>query len=131
MSTLILNPDIHCNAGETFLGKVLVLPPATVPVLPELDADITEMSYPKGDKRSLIWTTFLASPLVSKDMIHVEQKFCGNQDIPNNKDTLGWIIDAFQHQVVVHSQKEILLCDLQGMDKYLPMLMFNCRLRTP
>jgi Alpha-kinase family len=106
--------DICCNVAKTFLGKVLELPPATVSVLPEPDADITEETYPKGDTRCLIWTTFLASPLVSKDTIKVERKFCGNQDIPDNTDTLGRIIDAFQHHVVVDSQKDILLCDLQG-----------------
>jgi hypothetical protein len=68
------------------------------------------------DNRSLIFTEFLAAPLLIHGSEEAnEHKFSGNEDIGNNTDPLGRIVDAYIHHTLVDSFEDILLADVQGM----------------
>lgn len=88
------------NAPGSFVGTVTTLLPC--PATDEVD------------KRSLVYSTFLAAPLLVTDGEYKEQKFSGNLELPQNTSRIGRAIDAYAHHVVADSGGEIMLADLQG-----------------
>ena len=66
------------------------------------------------DERSLVFMDFLAAPLLEINDETEERKFSGNEDIAQNKDPLGQMIDAYVHHALIDSFGDILLVDVQG-----------------
>lgn len=66
------------------------------------------------DDRSLIFSDFLAMPLLDLGGDTEERKFSGNEEIAHNIDPLGQVIDAFVHHALVDSFGDILFVDVQG-----------------
>lgn len=87
------------NVNNAFVGKL------DVPILPSVTDE---------DNRSLLFTTFLATPLLPSGPSFKEQKFSGNTEVGRNSGTIGQAVDAFAHHVVVDSQKTCVFADLQG-----------------
>ena len=73
-----------------------------------------DLDAPSVDTRALIYTTFLATPLVDKADGYTERKFSGSLQVGQNKDVIGRAIDAFAHHVLDDSQGTCILVDLQG-----------------
>jgi hypothetical protein len=65
-------------------------------------------------KRSMIFETFLASPLLPSGGLYKERKFSGSKIAGHNVDGLGQAVDAYAHHVLADSGGEMLLTDLQG-----------------
>jgi len=74
---------------------------------------------PDEDNRSLIFTTFLAAPILPSGPSYKEIKFSGNTEVGQNSGTIGHALDTFAHHVVVDSQKSVLFVDLQGSSRIL------------
>jgi len=83
-----------------FIGKVTELRPAP--------------SESQEDTRSLRYGVFMAAPLLESGPGYVETKFSGNDDISENTDVIGRVMDAFTHHVLADSRGTILPVDLQG-----------------
>jgi hypothetical protein len=66
------------------------------------------------DNRSLIFSDFLAMPLLDLNSNTKERKFSGNEEIAHNIDPLGRVIDAYVHHALVDSLGDILFADVQG-----------------
>lgn len=66
------------------------------------------------DNQSLLFSTFLATPLLPSGPSFKEEKFSGNSDVGENPGKVGEAIDAFAHHVVVDSFQTVLFADLQG-----------------
>lgn len=47
-----------------------------------------------------------------------ERKFSGNEEIAQNIDPLGRVIDAYVHHTLVDSLGDILLVDVQGKSSH-------------
>ncbi|TFK78178.1 hypothetical protein K466DRAFT_507683 [Polyporus arcularius HHB13444] len=80
--------------------------------IPPPPMDLNEAS---PDPRALLYTTFLATPLIDKSEGYEERKFSGSLQVGQNKDVIGRAIDAFAHHVLDDSQNTCILVDLQGM----------------
>ena len=94
---------IRWNSHGAFLGSVNV-------------ADIGECpSEGKEDTRSLIFSDFLATPLLSTGGLYKERKFSGSDQAGDSIDDIGRAIDAFAHHVLVDTKGAFLLTDLQGL----------------
>lgn len=65
-------------------------------------------------KQSMIFETFLASPLLPSGGFYKERKFSGSKIAGHNVDELGQTVDAYAHHVLVDSGGEMLLADIQG-----------------
>lgn len=91
---------MNWNFKGAFIGSVLEL--AAAPDKGEVD------------ERSLVFTDFLAAPLLEINNDSKEQKFSGNEDIAHNKDPLGRMVDAYVHHTLIDSFGDILLVDVQG-----------------
>jgi hypothetical protein len=89
------------NVDGTFVGKLdtNVLPPPD-----ELD----------DDDQSLVFTAFLAVPLLPSGPSYKEQKFSGNTEVGQNSSSIGQAVDVYAHHGLVDSQQTVLLGDLQG-----------------
>ena len=103
----MLNSDligIEFHASGAFVGtltKDVELPPST-------DGEI--------DNRSLIYSTFLAAPLLPFGKPgYVEDKWSGTNQTGNNDSAISCVLAAFAHHSVVDSNKTCLLVDLQGL----------------
>src|SRR5258708_7529449 len=92
------------NIVGAFIGKLIDL-------LPPAPTDGTD------DNRSLIYDVFLATPLLPSGALYCEVKFSGNEQPGNNEDTIGRVVDAYSHHVLVDSTFEILISDIQGMSR--------------
>ncbi|KAG1853656.1 hypothetical protein F4604DRAFT_1507375, partial [Suillus subluteus] len=57
---------------------------------------------------------FLATPLLPSGALYREVKFSGNEQPGNNEDLIGRVVDAYSHHVLVDSEFEILISDIQG-----------------
>ncbi|KAF9456117.1 kinase-like domain-containing protein [Collybia nuda] len=89
------------NLLGSFIGKV-----------PCIDA-VSQIGM--EDTRSLIYNTFLASPLLDINSNTKERKFLENNNTSPNTDPLGHIIDAYIHHALLDSDMSILLVDVQGI----------------
>ncbi|KAF8498936.1 hypothetical protein JB92DRAFT_3099348 [Gautieria morchelliformis] len=103
-------PDIKWNADDAFLG-CLVEPLAEVPAHEQ-------------SKQSLLYSTFLATPLLPFPVGPggMEQKISGNGEVGENTDHIGIWVDAYMHHTLVDSEGEYLFVDIQGFkysDKHL------------
>jgi hypothetical protein len=83
------------------------------------------------DNRSLIFATFLATPLLSTGGLYTERKFSGCDEAGDNADDIGRAVDAFAHHVLVDSMGSIVLTDLQGFifHKHLSIMKLNMFVR--
>jgi hypothetical protein len=90
------------NAAGAFIGKL-------VDSLPSAPTDGTD------DNRSLIYDVFLETPLLPSGALYREVKFSGNEQPGNNEDLIGRVVDAYSHHVLIDSEFEILISDIQGM----------------
>ncbi|KAF8580063.1 hypothetical protein K439DRAFT_1357969, partial [Ramaria rubella] len=90
------------NADNMFVGTIQ----GDVPPPPP--------SYGTPDTQSLFYNMILGALLI--DLQGSEyHKFSGNEQVGTNKDKLGMVVDTFSHSIVIHSNKEYLLVDLQGI----------------
>ncbi|KAF8575691.1 hypothetical protein K439DRAFT_1267075, partial [Ramaria rubella] len=94
-------PSIRWNADNMFVGTIQ----GDVPLPP---------SYGSPDTQSLFYNTILKALLIDLQGSKYH-KFSGNEQVGINKDKLGMVVDAFAHSIVIHSNKEYLLVDLQGI----------------
>ncbi|KAH9991685.1 hypothetical protein BJV77DRAFT_513913 [Russula vinacea] len=94
-------PHIRWNFAGSFIGQA-------VGVASPPDTGAT-------DDRSLIFSDFLAMPLLDLGGDTEERKFSGNEEIAHNIDPLGRVIDAFVHHALVDSFGDILFVDVQGV----------------
>ena len=85
-----MGPDIRWNAAGSFIG-----------IVNEEDA-------------TLEFNTFLAAPFLDTSTLYVERKFSGGTTAGRSKDIVGSAIDAYAHHVLLDSNGELLLTDLQG-----------------
>jgi myosin-heavy-chain kinase len=70
----------------------------------------------KMDNRSLIYSTFLAAPLLPFGKPgYTEDKWSGTNQPGSNETPIGRILGAFAHHSVVDSNKTCVLVDLQGL----------------
>jgi len=93
---------IRWNSQDAFLGSVD-------------SADIgTPPAEGEEDNRALIFSDFLATPLLSTAGLYTERKFSGSNEAGDSVDDIGRAIDAFAHHVLVDSHGSFLLTDLQG-----------------
>ncbi|KAF8508636.1 kinase-like domain-containing protein [Gautieria morchelliformis] len=92
-------PRMQFNAKGAFLGMV--------------DQDrIKPRPHTGVDNRSLQHPTFLAAPLLQGEF----RKYSGSERTGRNGETgYGAAVDAFAHHTVIDSNKQVLLCDLQGI----------------
>jgi len=92
---------IHWNAKNTFIGTIDgdVLPP---PSDGTLDTHIVQ------------YQTFFAALLLDLQSC-MERKLSGNAEVGNDEDSLGLIMNAFAHSIVVAMKEIILIVDLQGI----------------
>lgn len=74
------------------------------------------------DNRSLVYSTFLATPLLSSGPSYKEEKFSGNMEVGNNSGSIGNAVDAYAHHIVVDSLGTVLFVDLQGMHAFTMMI---------
>ncbi|KAF8495824.1 hypothetical protein JB92DRAFT_3146908 [Gautieria morchelliformis] len=95
-------PDIKWNADDAFLG-CLVEPLAEVPAH-------------ERSKQSLLYSTFLATPLLPFPVGPggMEQKISGNGEVGENTDHVGIWVDAYTHHTLVDSEGGYLFVDIQG-----------------
>ncbi|KAG1876221.1 kinase-like domain-containing protein, partial [Suillus subluteus] len=90
------------NTTGAFIGKLIDL-------LPSAPIDGTD------DNQSLIYDVFLATPLLPSGALYHKVKFSGNEQPGNNEDLIGHVVDAYSHHVLVDSEFEILISDIQGI----------------
>ncbi|KAG1856229.1 kinase-like domain-containing protein, partial [Suillus tomentosus] len=90
------------NVAGAFIGKLTDL-------LPPAPTDGTD------DNRSLLYDVFLATPLLPSGALYREVKFSGNEQPGNNEDMIGRVVDAYSHHVLVDSDFETLISDIQGI----------------
>ncbi|KAI0719351.1 hypothetical protein C8T65DRAFT_736687 [Cerioporus squamosus] len=114
-------PDIRFNAEGAFIGEI---DPDALPPPP------MDLNEPSPDTRALLYTTFLATPLVDKLEGYVERKFSGSLQVGQNKDVIGRAIDAFAHHVLDDSQNTCILVDLQGFVKGDSVILFDPQAHT-
>jgi hypothetical protein len=76
--------------------------------------DVLPVSDEEDDTRVLLYNDFLVSPRLSVGGEYTERKFSGSDDFQANSDTLGRIIDALAHHVIVDSKGTLMLADIQG-----------------
>ncbi|KAF8482337.1 hypothetical protein JB92DRAFT_3132383 [Gautieria morchelliformis] len=102
-------PDIKWNADDAFLG-CLVEPLAEIPAH-------------ERSKQSLLYSTFLATPLLPFPVGPggMEQKFSGNSEVGENTDHVGIWVDAYIPLLIVkgniwfkYSDKRLVLFDPQA-----------------
>ena len=101
-SLLISMPGMRWNFNGAFIGVL----ETALPAAPAAE---------DNDNRSLVFSTFLATPLLPSGPSYTEEKFSGNTEVGNNSGSIGQAIDAYAHHVVVDSLGSILFADLQGM----------------
>ncbi|KAG2136218.1 kinase-like domain-containing protein [Suillus cothurnatus] len=63
----------------------------------------------------LLYDVFLATPLLPSGALYWEVKFSGNEQPGNNEDMIGCVVDAYSHHVLVDSDFETLISDIQGV----------------
>ena len=85
-----MGPDIRWNAAGSFIGTV------------------------NEEDATLEFNTFLAAPFLDTSTLYVERKFSGSTTAGRSKDIVGSAIDAYAHHVLLDSNGELLLTDLQG-----------------
>ncbi|KAF8055541.1 hypothetical protein FPV67DRAFT_1458558 [Lyophyllum atratum] len=95
-------PSIRWNFRDAFLGTV------TSGLLPEPTAGMQ-------DTRSLVFTSFFAAPLLNMRGLYTERKFSGCDTAGDNVDTIGRAIDAYAHHILVDTDGDLLMTDLQGV----------------
>ncbi|KAG1900110.1 uncharacterized protein F5891DRAFT_1189196 [Suillus fuscotomentosus] len=95
-------PSMKWNVAGAFIGKLTDL-------LPPAPTDGTD------DNRSLLYDVFLATPLLPSGALYREVKFSGNEQPGNNEDMIGRVVDAYSHHVLVDSDFETLISDIQGI----------------
>lgn len=97
-----IDVDMKWNADGAFIGTLVE----------KLPNDSTGDNANEG----LIWSTFLAVPLLSRPLGPEagERKFSGNQEAGDNTDSLGIWMDAYAHHTLVDSMGEFLFVDIQG-----------------
>ena len=80
------------------------------------DLDPPPLDDDEVDDRSLIYTTFLAAPLLpfGKPQ-YIEDKWSGTNQTGDNESTISCILAAFAHHSMVDSNNTCLLVDLQGL----------------
>jgi len=94
-------PGMRWNVDGAFVGWLETPPPP-----PPKETD--------DDNRTFIYSTFLATPLLSSGPSYTEMKFSGNTEIGNNTGAIGHAVDAYAHHTVVDSLGSVLFADLQG-----------------
>ncbi|KIJ36435.1 hypothetical protein M422DRAFT_119380, partial [Sphaerobolus stellatus SS14] len=105
------------NTENTFIGRLVH------------ESDIQD---PKDENASLIWSTFLVSPIFpSKGII---KKFSGHFDTGNNEDNsiFGIWADAYAHHVVMDSHKTLCITDIEAciVPERRQMIMFDPQANT-
>ena len=93
--------EIRWNFAGAFIGCAAGVTPAP-------DSGTT-------DNRSLLFDYFLAAPPLDINNETTERKFSGNEDVGNNTDPLGCVIDAYVHHALIDSLGDMLFADVQGM----------------
>ena len=94
---------LEFNANGAFMGKLTK----------NIDPPPADGEF---DNRSLIYNTFLATPLLPFGKPgYVEDKWSGTNQTGDNQTSIGRVLAAFAHHSVVDSNKTCLLVDLQGL----------------
>ncbi|KAF8531372.1 kinase-like domain-containing protein, partial [Gautieria morchelliformis] len=109
---------IKWNADDAFLG-CLVEPLAEVPAH-------------ERSKQSLLYSTFLATPLLPFPVGPggMEQKISGNSEVGENTDHVGIWVDAYTHHTLVDSEGEYLFVDIQGIYSDKRLVLFDPQAHT-
>ncbi|KAG1878132.1 hypothetical protein DFJ58DRAFT_835755 [Suillus subalutaceus] len=74
---------------------------------------------PKNGKDlcSLIFSVFMVLPLLLTGALYKEIKFSRSEKVGANNDSLDSAMNAYAHHVVVNSEHEIVISDIQGIIK--------------
>ncbi|KAF8517115.1 kinase-like domain-containing protein, partial [Gautieria morchelliformis] len=81
---------------------------------------LAEVPAHERSKQSLLYSTFLATPLLPFPVGPggMEQKFSGNGEVGENTDHVGIWVDVYTHHTLVDSEGEYLFVDIQEGFKY-------------
>ncbi|KAG6885108.1 hypothetical protein C0992_005462 [Termitomyces sp. T32_za158] len=88
-------PDIKWNSAGAFVGKAITC-------------------WPDEDS-SLMFESFLAAPLLDTSTLYTERKFSGSVIAGHSVDVVGVVLDAYAHHVLVDTNGDMVLTDLQGI----------------